>query len=252
MGIWLLLGLSLFLQACGTPVRNTSPVASPMKPASAPALKHYVLGPGDEIQVSIWRYEELNRTVLIDPSGSIHLPLAGEVMAVGKTVPALQSEIVRKLSQYIVKPRVDVNISKAENNRIYVLGEVRDPGSITIHGRSLVWDALARAGGLTDDANADKAFLIHPLETNDAERVEVVGIHFKNFRAGDVAAPSYIQNGDILYVPEKRIASVEKFMLRLNNILAPIIGIERMIVLGPQVVDVLEGKESTTDFIVSP
>ena len=71
----------------------------------------FVLGVGDEIAVNVWRNDDLKRTVQIDPSGNIYLPLAGEIQACGLTISQLRGKIASGLSKYIIDPQVDINVS---------------------------------------------------------------------------------------------------------------------------------------------
>jgi polysaccharide export outer membrane protein len=209
----------------------------------------YLLGPGDEVSIRIWRNDDLNRTVKIDPSGNIYLPLAGEIKAAGITIPELRKDIAIRLSKYLVNPQIDVNTTAVSSRKVYVLGEVRSPGTFYLEQNMPPWEAISRAGGFTEDANRDSLLLVRG--ENGAARVSLVAMNMeKIFNDGGVLTDSRLRNGDILYVPETDIAELERFMKRLNNILIPIITIERGIIFGPQVSDALHGKGKNV--IVAP
>ena len=252
-----LLGLVLFLQACSTPAIEgggqelAAPGADDQE--SGVLVSSYTLGAGDEFSISVWRNSDLNRDVRIPPSGKIDLPLVGEVLAAGKSMTELKNELTESFSRYIIDPKVDISITTARNNKIYVMGEVQNPGVLTLDRRIMVWEALLMAGGLSDDANPQKALLLHPMEREPEKRVEIIGIDYKKrFDQEGASLSMFMRNGDILLIPEKRIASVEKFMTRFSNILSPIIDAERMIVLYPQVLDAIHNEDTGSSVIVSP
>ena len=102
------------------------------------------------------------------------------------------------------------------------------------------WEAISRAGGFTKDANK-KRFLLIRIKEQDAY-ISVVNLDFEQaFKDGTFQSGLYLNNGDVIYVPEIAIASVERFMTRLQNILAPIHTFQRMITVTPALVDALKG-----------
>ena len=120
----------------------------------------FILGSGDEITFNVWRNEDLKRTVKIDPSGNIHLPLAGEIMASGLTIPQLREEVTLRLSKYIINPQVDINVSTLRSKKFHIFGEVRSPGTFTLDQKILVWEGISKAGGFTNDASEKSVLLV--------------------------------------------------------------------------------------------
>ena len=217
----------------------------------AMAVTLFVLGPGDELAVNIWRNEELNRSVKVDPSGNIYVPLAGEIRASGLTVSQLREKAVSRLSKYIVDPQVDINVLTLRSRRVHVLGEVESPGTLSLNGEMLVFEAISKSGGFTVDANEENILLVR----NEDNVIAATALNL-NVKQMLENKSSYqdrrLRNGDIVYVPPKRIADVERFMRRLNNIIAPFVTIERGIVLGPEVIDALKGENEAGSVIVAP
>lgn len=247
----------LFIMSCSTPdpkmgtdestARETVEQESEPAPPPPPA---FILGPGDEITVNVWRSEELSRNVMIDPSGNIYLPLAGKVPASGLTLLQLRDAVASRLSKYLINPQVDVNVSVLRSQNVYVLGEVISPGPLSLETRMVVWEAIAKAGGFTDDANQQNVLLVRA----EQEETTVTNLNLqlgKKLSNGNFPNNFYMQNRDIIYVAPRTIASVETFLRRFNNIIAPFISVERAIVLGPQVWDALQGK-TAGDVIVPP
>jgi len=211
----------------------------------------YILGPGDEVLINVWRNDDLTRSVKVDPSGKIYFPLAGEIRASGMTLSNLREEIALRLTKYLVNPQVDVNASDISSQKIYVLGEVNTPGTYELAQNIPVWAAISNAGSLTDDAKRDSLLLIR--NENGLARVSALALDFKKMNNDIGSDPNVmLKNGDILYVPETFIADLEQFMVRLNNIFNPIVAIESGIVLAPQVVEALLHGGSDGEVIVTP
>lgn len=218
------------------------------KPPPPPAP--FVFGAGDEIAITVWRHDDLSRNVMIDPSGNINFPLVGTIHASGMTVPQLQKTIADGLTKYVVDPRVDLNATTLRSQKIYILGEVKNPGSLALDEKMLVWEAIAKTGGFTTDANENNILLVR--NEGGEPRVTAVNLNLKELLNDDgVFQNPYLQNGDILYAPPRRIADVERFMIRLNNILSPFVAAERGIILLPEVGDALQWKTGG-DIIVPP
>lgn len=208
-----------------------------------PETETFTLGPGDEIVVNVWRNDDLGRTVTIDSSGKIRLPLVGEIKASGLTAAQLNEQITSRLSTYITNPFVDVNIVSINSRKVHVMGEVRSPGSFTYERRIPVWEAVAKAGGFTDDANKKKLLLVE-VENGEAQ-LTILTLDFEEMvEKGAIKKAYYLKNGAILYIPETRIASIEEFMVRLNNIVSPIHTIQKMITITPNVIDAISGEDT--------
>ena len=210
----------------------------------------FTLGPGDKISVSVWRNTDLDRSLTLDPSGKIRMPLAGELNVSGMTVSDLNKEITSRLSKYISDPFVDINVTSIASRRVHIMGEVKSPGTFSYTDQIPVWEAVSKAGGFTDDANVSNLLLVRVKEGKAI--VSALELDFKKiFKNGMITGDYYLTNGDILYIPETNIAGIEKFMNRLNSIISPINTIERSIYLAPEVIDILSGKTIDSDVVVS-
>lgn len=205
-----------------------------------PKASELILGPGDQISINVWRNKELDQAIIIEPSGKISVPLAGEIDASGLTISKLRLEITKRLSKFINDPVVSVNVTKIASQKVHVMGEVKSPGTFSYIERMPVWEAVSTAGGFTDDANKKNLILVR-MKDREAS-ISVISLDFDTvFKEGKIKGECYLENGDVLYVAEKKIASAEKFMMRLTNIIAPIYTIERMIAIWPNLKDALEG-----------
>ena len=131
----------------------------------APALASYLIGPGDVLNISVWKEENMQKEVLVRPDGGITFPLAGEIMAGGLTTKALSNELVNKLKKYIPHPNVTVSVLQSVSNKVYVIGKVNRPGEFIATGYMDVLQALTMAGGLTPYAESDEIKIIRRTET---------------------------------------------------------------------------------------
>lgn len=115
----------------------------------------YVIAPADRLNVDVFGVAELTRTVQVDTNGTFALPLVGVVQAAGRTPEELSGIIADRLRQrYMRDPQVAVN-AETINQNITVEGQVRTPGLFPVTGRMTLLQALARAQGLTEDANTN-------------------------------------------------------------------------------------------------
>lgn len=107
----------------------------------------YVIGPGDQVGISVWRDDNLTRTVVVLPDGKISFPLVGEVVAGGKTVAQLKQELEGKLARFIADTGVTVEVKQSNSMLIYIIGRVNVPGRQMLLANTNVLQALAMAGG---------------------------------------------------------------------------------------------------------
>ena len=149
-------------------------------PAQAQApLADYKLHAGDKLSVSVWKEEELKRELVVRPDGKLSFPLTGEVMAAGRTVSQVQSEIEAKLKKYMSEPIVTVSVVSLEGNTVFVIGQVNKPGAMIMNPQLTILQALALGGGLTAFAAANDIMVVRgsgaqqktlPFRYNDVSR----------------------------------------------------------------------------------
>ena len=130
----------------GTPAISAA-VNIAVKPATDDP--NYVIGPEDNLIVSVWREPEISRSVPVRPDGKISLALLNDVQAAGLTPMQLGSAIAEKLQKFISEPQVTVIVASINSQRIFVVGEVSRTGTYTLLPNMTVMDALSSAGGFT-------------------------------------------------------------------------------------------------------
>lgn len=115
---------------------------------------NYRISPEDLLDISVWKEPDLQREVIVRPDGGVSFPLVGDIRAAGKTPEQLEAEIAEEIQAYVPGAVVTVSILEIRGLRIYVSGNVEDPGQYTVGRYVDVVQAITLAGGLTPFANA--------------------------------------------------------------------------------------------------
>ena len=166
--------------------------------AESGAVVRYEVQPSDLLQISVWREPELTQQVLVRPDGAFSFPLAGEISAVGKTVEELRLELVERLSRYIPDLVVTVSVLEIRGNKIYVIGQVNQPGEFIMNPRVDVMQALSLAGGTTAFASPSEIFVLR-RDNGEQQRLP---FNFDNvLRGRDLAQNVLLRTGDVVVVP---------------------------------------------------
>lgn len=180
-------------------------VAAEEAPAAQAAglTADYKIGPGDMIQVFVWRNPDLTVTVPVKPDGRITTPLVENMTAAGKTTDQLARDIEAVLGQYIRTPQVNIIVTAPQSvfNQIRVVGQLRNQQAVHYREGLTVLDVVLAAGGLTEFAAGNRARIIRE---QDGTRKEIK-VKLKNLiEKGDMRANVSMLPGDVLIVPESR------------------------------------------------
>ena len=294
----------------------------------------YILGPEDTVGISVLNHEELKMEVSISSTGKIPYYFIGDIKAAGLTQFQLRDIIQKDLSEFIKKPTVVVSITEHRSHKVFVLGQVKNPGVFRIKTEMSLLEAISSAGGITSDAYLGGAYLVRdskiilvnfyelikrgkadeniplhngdiifipdkndhkvyvlgevnrqttiPMEENlsllgaitqaggftrnankksviilrgNLSAPEIITVNINHIwnrrsisteqilRRSGLVANIQLQRGDILYIPSKFIANIEQMAIRLSNILDPLLKVEREIIYGDEVIDILKGEE---------
>ncbi len=158
----------------------------------------YVVNPGDVLDISVWKEEELQREVRVLPDGTISFPLAGQLDVRGKTVGQVQDAILNRIKKYIPDAAVTVAIREAAGHKVFVLGQVQRPGEYTMHQRVSIMQALSMAGGLTAFAGESR---IRILRKHDGKEI-ALPFNYSDVKAGkSLEMDVQLLPGDVIVVP---------------------------------------------------
>jgi len=196
---------------------------APDPPAVATLETDYRIAPMDTVTVKIFRLPDLSGEYQVDLTGQISLPLIGEVKAVNMTTAQLDSTLTEKFSEkYLENPDVSVGVKESASRNITVDGAVSKSGAFPARGTLSLMQAVALAGGLTDDANPRRIAVFRQIEgQRQAAAFDLVSI-----RRGEMPDPK-IYPGDIIVVDGSSVKSTYK---RIMNSL-PVISIFRPFIL---------------------
>jgi polysaccharide export outer membrane protein len=160
--------------------------------------QEYLIGPGDVLDISVWKVEELTKLVTVLPDGKIAFPLVGQLTAAGKTVEALSMELEKKLSRFVPDVNLSVLVHQVNSMMIYVIGRVNNPGRFVLNANADVLQALAMAGGLNPFAEGGKIKIFRKYKAG----TEIIRFDYDDVVKGkDLAQNIVLMRGDVVVVP---------------------------------------------------
>ncbi|MDR4506140.1 MAG: polysaccharide export protein [Candidatus Scalindua sp.] len=171
----------------------------------------YTLGPEDVIEIKVWDNDDLNLTVEISQEGSFTFPLIGTVKAQGLSVLQLEKLIRDRLSDgYIMSPQVNIYVNSYRTQKVFVLGQVKNPGVYNIKSNIYLLELISMAGGFTDQAEHSVTIVRSRSSQNVGEVVsrsgkqeEIYKIDLGEFKEDRKHDAFVIKNGDYIYVNKK-------------------------------------------------
>ncbi len=181
------------------------PVIQPPPPAPAVDVSpNYIVGPGDTLQIFVWRNPELSTTVPVRPDGKITTPLVQDMVAVGKTPSELARDIEKVLEEFIRSPQVNIIVSNPVSafSQIKVVGQVTTPQSMAFREGMTVLDVVLAAGGLGPYAAGNRAKVVRQVNGKQTEiKIKLNDLVNKGAMKHNIK----LQPGDVLVVPESRL-----------------------------------------------
>ena len=174
----------------------------PAAPASAASENYnYVIGPGDNVNIQVWRNPELSMSVPVRPDGRITGPLVEDLVAMGKTPTALARDMEKELSKFIRDPVVTVIVTGfvgPYSEQIRVIGEAAKPQTLPYKQKMTMLDVMIVVGGITDFADGNSATILRTSENNAQYRVRLKDL----VKRGDFSANVEMKPGDVLIIPQ--------------------------------------------------
>lgn len=165
-------------------------------PLPVESRKDYRIVPGDVLEISVWREEDLTKQVLVRADGALSFPLVGDVPAGGLTIEDVRTTLTERLTDFLADPVVSVSVVTT-SQKIYVVGKVNKPGEFVTPGRVTVMHALALAGGLNPFADRDDITILRQA----GDRTTPLGFDYDAVSVGeDLEQNILLMNGDIVVV----------------------------------------------------
>lgn len=197
---------AILLAAAGAASAKTS--APPPLPDAAGF--RYVIGPGDVLDIQVWRHPDFSRKILVRPDGTFSYPFVGEVNALDRTIPEVSALLAEALGRVINGPVVTINVESLQSQKIFVLGEVNLPGVYPFEGRVSAIEAIGKAGGFKPDIAEQKSVMVIRRATGGATGFRL-DLH-RAIHKADAGQNPYLAPGDIVFVPKTFIANVTTFI----------------------------------------
>ena len=191
----------LVLAAVGGVLGGCASSFPPAPASAADADYNYVIGPGDSVNIVVWRNAELSLSVPVRPDGKITTPLVEDLPALGKDSSTLARDIEKALSKYIRDPVVTVIVTGfvgPYSEQIRVVGEAANPQVLQYKQKMTLLDVMIAVGGITDFADGNGATILRTSEGNKQYSVRIRDL----IKRGDVSANVEMRPGDVLIIPQ--------------------------------------------------
>ena len=163
---------------------------------------NYLIGPGDSVNVTVWRNPEVSGSVPVRPDGKITTPLVEDLQASGKTSTELARDIEKALAKFIQQPVVTVIVTGfvgTYGQQIRVIGQAAKPQALPYRSDMSLMDVLIAVGGVTEFASGNKANIIRTVDG----RQQTIPVRLNDLiKDGDISANVSMRPGDVLVVPE--------------------------------------------------
>lgn len=159
----------------------------------------YRIQPGDVLNISVWKEQDLQADVIVRPDGGLSFPLAGDQVAAGRTVDELRQVLAGKLQKFIPDPVVTVAVKALGGNRVYVVGKVARPGEFPFSRPLDVMQSLSLAGGATSFADVND---IRILRRGENGKQVILPFRYDDVSRGrHLEQNVLLQTGDTVVVP---------------------------------------------------
>jgi polysaccharide biosynthesis/export protein len=176
--------------------------------AFAQSAASYVIGPQDVLTINVFDQADLGGKYTVEADGTFSFPLVGRVHAAGMTLRGFEGELKKKLADgYFRNPQVTVAIETYRSQRVFVMGEVRQPGPVPLTGGMTLIEALARAGSTLPTSSGEVAIVRAaqggkgPVVPDQESGTEVFRASIRDLEGGTLSQNIELRDGDTIFVP---------------------------------------------------
>jgi polysaccharide export outer membrane protein len=201
-------------QKVATPEKRVAPpekrVTTRKEVSKNSGVGEYTIGAGDVLLINVWGHEDLSREVVVSEKGTFSFPLVGGVEAAGLTIKEVEAKLVHLLSAgYLINPYVTIRIKGYESRKVYVLGQVRSPGTYSLEKETSLIEIISRAGGVSDDAGwiievvrPSERLPDKPVTPDEAKNEDIIRVDVEGLLGGRPKDNIRIEGGDTIFVPK--------------------------------------------------
>jgi len=184
-------------------------LAAQARDQPASQTRDYVVGAQDVLTITLWDQADLSGKFSVDTDGTFAFPLVGRIKAGGLTLRDVEADLKKRLADgYFKNPQLSVSVESYRSQRVFVVGEVRTPGSFPLTGEITLIEVLARAGSTTLTASGE-ALIVRPVGRtpaapvlpNQAEASELIRVDLNDLQRGVGASNITLRDGDTVFVP---------------------------------------------------
>jgi polysaccharide export outer membrane protein len=176
--------------------------------AQGQSAADYVIGAQDVLAISVFDQPDLGGKYTVETDGTFSFPLIGRIKAAGLTLRGFEGELRKRLADgYFRNPQVSVGVEQYRSQRVFVMGEVRNPGPVALTGGMTLIEALARAGSTLPTASGEVSIVRAPQGTNgpvlpgQTDEARVVRANIKDLQVGEMSQNVELVDGDTVFVP---------------------------------------------------
>ncbi len=185
-------------------------------PSAAPAdgfserTPRYRLQPGDSFALQFEFSPEFNQSATVQPDGFVSLQSIGDVHVGGLTLPQVSAALKAAYSKVLHNPEIDIVLKDFEKPYYTAGGMVAHPGKFELHGDVTVVEAIAMAGGFTDEAKHSQVLLFRRV-SQDLVEAKIINVK-KMMASKNVSEDQHLRSGDMIFVPQSMISKIRRFI----------------------------------------
>ena len=180
-------------------------------------VTNYVVGAQDVLTIAVFDQQDLGGKFAVEADGTFTFPLIGRVKAGGLTLRQVEESLRKELANGFFKnPQVSVAVEQYRSQRVFIVGEVRNPGTYPLTGDMTLIEALARAGSSTEAASGE-ALIVRtrsgtkregPVLPDQEDGTEVIRVDIKELQSGKLSQNAQLQDSDTIFVPRAELVYV--------------------------------------------